>query len=150
MGENPNSDILGFGGYGEINPVLRQPDRLQHPKTGLRINPKPYCGILGQRISEMGDTELLTEKGHIFVISMIFHITSTLCLVKPSLLTNTSPLDTLIVYFNHYDHFKKKSLCLIQVVFQRVLASSVGVKDGTLTSRAVTLVHPKRFLGNNL
>ena len=111
MGENPNSDILGFGGYGEINPVLRQPDRLQHPKTGLRINPKPYCGILGQRISEMGDTELLTEKGHIFVISMIFHITSTLCLVKPSLLTNTSPLDTLIVYFNHYDHFKK-NLCV--------------------------------------
>ena len=39
---------------------------------------------------------------------------------------------------------------LIQVFFNRALASSVGVKDGTLTSRAVTLVHPKRFLGNNL
>ena len=39
---------------------------------------------------------------------------------------------------------------LIQVVFHRALASSVGVKDGTLTSRAVPLVRPKSFLGNNL
>ena len=40
---------------------------------------------------------------------------------------------------------------LNQVVLNRALASSVGVKDGTLTSRAVTLVHPKTvFLGNKL
>ena len=32
------------------------------------------------------------------------------------------------------------------MVFNRALASSVG----TLTSRAVTLVYPERFLGNNL
>ena len=36
------------------------------------------------------------------------------------------------------------------MVFHRALASSVGVKDGTLTSRAVPLVHPKSSLGNNL
>ena len=36
------------------------------------------------------------------------------------------------------------------MVFHRALASSVGVKDGTLTSRAVHLVHPPTFLGNNL
>ena len=36
------------------------------------------------------------------------------------------------------------------MVFHRALASSVGVKDGTLTSRAVSLVHPQTFLGNNL
>ena len=34
--------------------------------------------------------------------------------------------------------------------FDPALASSVGVKDGTLTSRAVTLTHPERFLGNKL
>ena len=39
---------------------------------------------------------------------------------------------------------------LIQAVFHRALASSVGVKDGTRTARAVPLVHPKRFLGNHL
>ena len=43
---------------------------------------------------------------------------------------------------------KKNNLCdLSQVAFKRALASSVGVKDGTFMSRAVTLVHPKRFLG---
>ena len=39
MGENTNSDILG-----------------------LRINPRSYCGILKEIISEKCDTELLTEK----------------------------------------------------------------------------------------
>ena len=39
---------------------------------------------------------------------------------------------------------------LIQVFFNRALASLVGVKDGTLTLTAVTLVHPQRFLGNKL
>ena len=50
---------------------------------------------------------------------------------------------------NKKKKFKKIS-DLIQVVFYRALASSVSVKDGSLTSRAVTLAHPKSFLGNNL
>ena len=36
------------------------------------------------------------------------------------------------------------------VIFNSTLVFSVGVKDGTLTSRAVNLVHPKILLGNNL
>ena len=39
---------------------------------------------------------------------------------------------------------------LSQVFFNRMLAPTVGAKDGTLTVRAVTLVHPKRFFGNKL
>ena len=39
---------------------------------------------------------------------------------------------------------------LIQAVIHHHLASSVGVKDGTHTTRAVTQVPPKRFLGKNL
>ena len=37
-----------------------------------------------------------------------------------------------------------------QVFFNRVLAPTVGEKDGTLTLRAVTLVYPKIFFGNKL
>ena len=37
---------------------------------------------------------------------------------------------------------------LNQVFFNRILAPTVGAKDGTLTLRAVTLVYPKRFFGN--
>ena len=58
---------------------------------------------------------------------------------------------TLTIDFNHYDQQQKTIIDnLIQVVFHRALASSVGVKDGTFTSRAVTLVHPKCFLVNSL
>ena len=39
---------------------------------------------------------------------------------------------------------------LSQVFLNRILAPTVGGKDGTLTLRAVTLVHPKRFFGNKL
>ena len=39
---------------------------------------------------------------------------------------------------------------LSHVFLNRVLAPTVGAKDGTLTLRAVTLVHPKRFFGNKL
>ena len=39
---------------------------------------------------------------------------------------------------------------LSQVFFNHILAPTVGAKDGTLTLRAVTLVHPKRFFGNKL
>ena len=35
---------------------------------------------------------------------------------------------------------------LSQVFLNRVLAPTVGAKDGTLTLRAVTLVHPKNIL----
>ena len=34
--------------------------------------------------------------------------------------------------------------------FNRSLASTVGVKDGTLTSRAVTPVHPHGFFGSKV
>ena len=39
-------------GVGEVNPVLWQPDKSQHHKTELRINPIPHYGILWQRISD--------------------------------------------------------------------------------------------------
>ena len=52
-------------------------------------------------------------------------------------------LDT---FNNHYDQQKGFLGDLNQVFFNRPLASSVGVKDGTLVSGAVTLVHPNGFL----
>ena len=52
----------------------------------------------------------------------------------------------LIIDFNHYGNKKRFLGDLIQVVFHRALASSVGVKDGTLTSRDVTVwCIPKDF-----
>ena len=42
-------------GVGNLNPVLWQPDTSQHHKIRLRINPKPYCDILKQRINERCD-----------------------------------------------------------------------------------------------
>ena len=58
---------------------------------------------------------------------------------------------TVIIDFSHY--VKQKLLFfgdLSQVFLNRILAPTVGAKDGTLTLRAVTLVHPKRFFGNKL
>ena len=54
---------------------------------------------------------------------------------------------TLIINSNYYDFFLSLFLGdLNRVFFNRALASTVGVKDGTLTSRA--LVHPNGFFGN--
>ena len=39
---------------------------------------------------------------------------------------------------------------LNQMSLNRALSSTGGVKDGTLTSRAVTLVHPYGLFGNKL
>ena len=39
---------------------------------------------------------------------------------------------------------------LNQVFFNCMLVPTVGAKDGTLTLRAITLVHPKRFFENKL
>ena len=39
---------------------------------------------------------------------------------------------------------------LNQVFFNRMLAPTVGAKDGILTLRAVTLVHLNGFFGNKL
>ena len=39
---------------------------------------------------------------------------------------------------------------LSQVILNRILAPTVGAKDGTLTLRAVTLVHPNEFFRNKL
>ena len=36
------------------------------------------------------------------------------------------------------------------VFFKRILAHTVGVKDGTLTLRVVALVHPKIFFEKKL
>ena len=58
---------------------------------------------------------------------------------------------TVIIDFSHY--VKQKLLFfgdLSQVFLNRILAPAVGAKDGTLTLRAVTLVHHKRFFGNKL
>ena len=55
---------------------------------------------------------------------------------------------TLIIGFSHYDQYKMISRRFNKVIFYSALVSSVDVKDGTLTSRAVNLVHP--LDGNNL
>ena len=39
---------------------------------------------------------------------------------------------------------------LSQMFLNRILVPTVGAKDGTLTFRAVTLMHPKKFSGNKL
>ena len=52
----------------------------------------------------------------------------------------------LVIMFNESCFFGDLS----QVFLNGILAPTVGVKDGTLTLRAVTLVHPKRFFGNKL
>ena len=95
------------------------------------------------------------KKGHIFFISKIFHITSTLCLVKPSLWTSASPYFDSVCSRQCRRHLDTHSLLILIIminnIFHRASASSIGVKDSsTLTPRAVTLVHPKSFLGNSL
>ena len=50
--------FLDLGGRGGKSSTVTT----RHVKIGLRINPRSYCGILKQRISEKGDTGLLTEK----------------------------------------------------------------------------------------
>ena len=104
------------------------------------------------------------RKTNIFFISKIFHMTSTLCLVKPSLWTSASSYFDSVCSRQCRRHLDTHSLLiliiminnkwflgdLIQVVFHRALASSVGVKDGTLTWRTVPMVYPKSVLGNNL
>ena len=46
---NASGIVLGAGGVGEVNPVQGQPDKPQHHKIGLKINPRPDCGILKQK-----------------------------------------------------------------------------------------------------
>ena len=104
------------------------------------------------------------RKGHVFFICKIFHIRSTRYLVKLSLWTNApSYFDS--VFFRQWNiKASGHSLFILnimineelflgdlnQVFSNRALASSVSVKNGALTSRAVSLVHPKRFNGNKL
>ena len=57
---------------------------------------------------------------------------------------------TVIIDFSHYVQRKLLYCDLSQVFLNRVLAPTVGAKDGTLTLRDVTLVHPKKFFGNKL
>ena len=52
----------------------------------------------------------------------------------------------LVIMFNESCFFGDLS----QVFLNRILAPRVGAKDGTLTLRAVTLVHPKKFFENKL
>ena len=56
------------------------------------------------------------------------------------------PLLSLVIMFNESRFFGDLS----QVFLNRILTPTVGAKDGTLTLRAVTLMHPKRFFGNKL
>ena len=57
-------------------PVLWQPDTSQHHKTGFRINPRPYCGILKQRISQTCDTFYVVGSRQIYRYSFPLLITS--------------------------------------------------------------------------
>ena len=50
-----------------------------------------------------------------------------------------------IIKFSHYVQGSCFFGDLNQVFFNSILAPTVGAKDGTLTLRAVALVHPKRF-----
>ena len=52
----------------------------------------------------------------------------------------------LVIMFNESCFFGDLS----QVFLNRILAPTAGAKNGTLRSRAVTLVHPERFFGNKL
>ena len=102
------------------------------------------------------------KKGHIFLIFVIFHIRKMPCLLKPSLWTSASSYFDSVWFrqFKRYWHTLLLSILVIifrkrcffdnlnQVFFNRILAPAVGAKDGTLTLRAVTLAHPKRFFGN--
>ena len=101
-------------------------------------------------------------KEHIFLIFVIFHIRKVPCLLKPLLWTSASPYFNFVCLRQYRRHWDTLSLLILVIMFNescffcdlsqmflnRILAPTVGAKDGTLTLRAVTLVHPKRFFGN--
>ena len=108
--------LLTFSFYTSFGRRLLTSPTSQHHKIGFRINPRPYCGIWRQRISEKCDTELLTEKEKIFSSFLRFSTSQ----VHYASLTNAnaSPVThhisilfvldsekghTLIIDFNHYD-----------------------------------------------
>ena len=57
---------------------------------------------------------------------------------------------TVIIDFSHYVQRKLLFGDLSQAFLNRILASTVGAIDGTLTIRAVTVMHSKRFFGHKL
>ena len=59
------------------------------------------------------------KKGHIFFISKIFHITSTLCLVKPSLWTSASPYFDSVCSRQCRRHLDTHSLLILIIMFNR-------------------------------
>ena len=67
MGENTNSDILDLGGRGGKSSTVTTRHVSASQNWIENKTPSSYCGILMQRISEMCDVELLTEKEKIFV-----------------------------------------------------------------------------------
>ena len=134
----------------------------------VQNNPRPYCHTVAlwckESVNSMIQNFWQKKEINIFLISKIFHMTSTLCLVKPSLWATASPYFDSVCSRQCRRHLDIHSLLiaiiminrklflndLIQVVFHRTLAFSVSVKKGTLTSKTVPLVHPESFLGNNL
>ena len=104
------------------------------------------------------------KKGHIFLIFVIFNIRKVPCLLKPSLWTSAPSYFDSVRFRQCRRHWDALSLLILvimlnescffgdlnQVFFNRILAPTVGAKDGTLTLRVVTLVHSKKFFGNKL
>ena len=62
--------FLDIGGRGGKSSTLttRHVTASQKLKIGLRINPRPHCGIRKQRISDKYDAELLTEKERTYIL----------------------------------------------------------------------------------
>ena len=108
-------------GVGEVNPVLWQPDTSQHHKIGFIINQRPTVAFsTKESMKRVIQNFWQKKKRNMFFTSKIFHMTNTVCVVKPSLWASASPyfdsvcsrqcrrhLDThsllLIIDFNHYD-----------------------------------------------
>ena len=149
--------IRGWGGAGKSGTVTtRHVTDLQHWVESKSKTQLWRSEAKNESVKSVIQNFWQKMKRFVFFTSKIFHITCTLCLVKSYFDFDysrqcRSPLDThslltLIIMVNEKWFLSD----LIQVIFHGALASFVGVKDGTLTSRAVTLVSPKIILGNNL
>ena len=159
--------FLDFWGVGNLNPYCDNQTHHSIPKLGWEQIKTPTVTFWSKELMK-GVMQNFWEKkkGHIFLIFVIFHIRKVPCLLKPSLWTSASSyLNSVFVFVffrqckRHWDTLSLLILVIMcnescffgdlnQVFCNRILAPTVGAKDGTLTLRAVTLVHPKRFFGN--
>ena len=156
--------FLDFWGVGNLNPYCDNQTHHSIPKLGWEQIKTPTVTFWSKELMK-GVMQNFWEKlkGQIFLIFVIFHIRKVPCLLKPLLWTSASPYFDFVCFRQCKKHWDTLSLILVimfnvscffgdlsQVFLNRILAPTVGAKDGTLTLRAVTLVHVKRFFGNKL